>query len=365
MNRMKRVWTAIIAAALAGCGDDRPAVQPQGLTDATVSAISVTAGPPASGRSERRVFGNWNATCDNGHRCAAHSGLGTGSWLMVRLDAGPEARPEILVNMSAISGVAIRLVIDGQSQTLIGPKGDAVAFSVPPADVPATLVRLAAAREVTLVAPDFENDIPTDGASAALLWIDERQGRLGTVTALIRKGGRPASTVPPAPALPAVVAARAISQSGFGDEAQTLPAALEALPAVKACRAETSYNADISQAVMSARLDASTELWAVPCFSGAYNIGHDWYVTGPGGRNPRPATLASADGKPSSGTVNGGYSAATRTMTAFSKGRGVGDCGLASTWMWTGRAFVLTEESAMDECEGMPPDLWPTTWRTR
>ena len=365
MNRMTLVWTAIITATLAGCGDDSPAVQPQARTDATVSAIPVTAGPTASGRSERRVFGDWNATCDNGYRCAAHSGLGTGSWLMVRLDAGPDARPEILMNMSAISGVAIRLVIDGQSQTLIEPKGAAVAFSVPPADVPATLVRLAVAREVTLVAPDFENDIPTAGASAALLWIDERQGRLGTVTALIRKGDRPVATVPAAPALPAVAIAPVVSQSGFGDRAQTLPATLEALPAVKACRAETSYNAAISQAVMSARLDGSTELWAVPCFSGAYNIGHDWYVTGPGGRNPRPATLASADGKPSNGTVNGGYSAASRTMTAFSKGRGLGDCGLASTWTWTGRAFVLTAESAMEECEGMPSDLWPTTWRTR
>ena len=365
MNRMKLVWTAIIAAALAGCGDAGPAVQPERRTEATVPAIPVTAAATASGRAERRVFGDWNATCDNGLRCAAHSGLGTGSWLMVSLDAGPDARPEILMNLSAISGVAIRLVIDGRSQTLIGPKGDAVAFSVPPADVPATLVRLAAAREITLVAPDFENDIPTAGASAALLWIDEAQGRLGTATALIRKGERPAATVPPAPALPAVVAGRAISQSGFGDEAQTLPAALEALPAVKACRAETSYNADISQAVMSARLDASTELWAVPCFSGAYNLGHDWYVTGPGGRNPRPATLTAADGKPSNGTVNGGYSAASRTITAFSKGRGLGDCGVASTWTWTGRAFVLTEEAAMDECEGMPSDHWPTTWRTR
>lgn len=364
MNRMKLVWTAIIAAALAGCGDDRPAVQPQGRTDATISPVQVTAGATASGRSERRVFGDWNATCDNGHRCAAHSGLGTGGWLMVRLDAGPDARPEILMNMSTISGVAIRLVIDGQSQTLIEPKGDAVAFSVPPAGVPATLVRLAAAREITLVAPDFENDIPTAGASAALLWIDEAQGRLGTATALIRKGDRPASTVPPAPALPAVVAAPAVSQTGFGDEGQTLPAALEALPAVKACRAETSFNEDMSKAVMSARLNASTELWAVPCFMGAYNMGYDWYVTGPGGRNPRGAAL-SVDGETPNGAVNGAYDPDTRTIEAFNKGRGLGDCGVASTWTWTGRAFVLTREATMNDCEGIPSDAWPTTWRTR
>jgi hypothetical protein len=94
-------------------------------------------------------------------------------------------------------------------------------------------------------------------------------------------------------------------------------------------------------------------------------MGHDWYVTGPGGQDPRPATLASADGKPSNGTVNGGYSADTRTIDAFSKGRGLGDCGVASTWTWTGRTFVLTRESTMEDCEGIPADVWPTTWRTR
>lgn len=45
MNRMTLVWTAIIAAALADYGDDKPAVQPQGQTDATVSAISGVAMP--------------------------------------------------------------------------------------------------------------------------------------------------------------------------------------------------------------------------------------------------------------------------------------------------------------------------------
>ena len=362
---MKWIWTIAMAAALAGCGADNPEGAPEGRANADAVPPPVPAGDTPAARSDQRTFGDWTATCDNGQRCAAFSGRGTGSWLMVRFDAGPGARPEILMNMSAISGAGIRLVIDGQTQPLNTARDDAVAFSVPAADVEATLVRLAAARKITLAAPDFENDIPAAGASAALLWIDERQGRLGTTTALIRKGDRPASTVPVAPALPVIVAAAAISQTGFGDEVQTLPAGLEALPAVKACRAETSFNPDLGQAVMSARLDRSTELWAVPCFSGAYNIGHDWYVTGPGGKNPRPAALASADGTVSNGTVNGGFAAGSRTLTAFSKGRGLGDCGVASTWTWTGRAFVLTQESAMEDCEGMPSDLWPTRWRTR
>lgn len=358
---MRFIGTVAAALLLAGCGQDASSEAPARPAAAENGAVETS----APGQSASREFRDWRAVCDNGGRCMTYSGSGTGGWLAVRLDAGPDARPEILMDLSAISGVPIRLVIDGRSQALTAPAGDAVGFSVPAADVAATLARLAAASEIQLVAPDFDGEIPAAGASAAMLWIDERQGRLGTTTALIRKGDRPASTVPAAPALPVVAAAPAVSQTGFGDEDQTLPAALEALPAVKACRAETSFNEDISKAVMSARLDASTELWAVPCFSGAYNMGHDWYVTGPGGRNPRGAALSTENGEVSNGTVNGGYSAETRTISAFSKGRGLGDCGVASTWTWTGRAFVLTEESSMEDCEGMTADVWPTTWRTR
>lgn len=364
MDIMRSIWIAAVAAGLAACGGDDGSVAATGDKAEAPPAAQGSAAA-VTGRSESRAFSDWKAVCDNGGRCVAYSGLGTGGWLSIRMDAGPDARPEVLMDMSAISGVPVRLVVDGRSQPLTAPDGDAVGFRVPAAEAAATLTRLAAAREIRLVTPEFDGEIPTAGASAAMLWIDERQGRLGTTTALIRRGDRPAATVPPAPVLPQVTAAPAISQTGFGDEGQTLPAALEALPAVKACRAETSFNEDISRAVMSARLDASTELWAVPCFSGAYNMGHDWYVTGPGGRNPRPATLPSAAGEASQGTVNGGYDAATRTLSAFSKGRGLGDCGVASTWTWTGRTFVLTEESSMEDCQGMTAEFWPTTWRTR
>jgi hypothetical protein len=361
---MKSIWIATMAAGLAACGgDDRSAVAAGDQAEAPPAAKGSAAA--VTGRSERRVFSDWKAVCDNGGRCVTYSGLGTGGWLAIRMDAGPDARPEIVMDLSAISGVPIRLVIDGRSQTLTAAAGDSVGFKVPAADVTSTLARLAAAREIQLIAPEFDGEIPTSGASAAMLWIDERQGRLGTTIALIRKGDRPAATVPAAPVLPAIVAAPAISQTGFGDEGETLPAALEALPAVKACRAETGFSEDLTRAVISARLDASTELWAVPCFSGAYNVGHDWYVTGPGGRDPRAAALSTADGAVSNGAVNSGYDAGTRRIESFSKGRGLGDCGVASQWTWTGRNFVLTREAVMEDCEGITADAWPTTWRTR
>jgi hypothetical protein len=123
--------------------------------------------------------------------------------------------------------------------------------------------------------------------------------------------------------------------------------------------------------VMSARLDARTELWAVPCGSGAYNLTHNWYLTGPGGRDPRPAALIGTAGPgadpnmPDNSTVNGEYDPGSRTLSSFAKGRGIGDCGVQQTWTWTGQRFVLTMESTMGECAGVPSDFWPVAWRTR
>ncbi|MFN3669816.1 MAG: DUF1176 domain-containing protein [Brevundimonas sp.] len=358
--------TGILALAmlLAACGGDAPS-DPSVSARPQPEAGPIAASAAVASRSESRAFRDWRAVCDNGADCVAHAGSATSGWLMVRMNAGPDARPRILADLPEISGVALRLVIDGRSHALSAASGDAGGQTVPAAETAAVLSRLAAARDIRLVAPDFEAAVPTAGVSAALLWIDERQGRLDTVTALLRRGDRPASAVPAPPALPVVTAAPPVAQSGFGDSDQTLPAALEALPAVKACRAETAGQDWIQSAVMSARLDASTELWAVPCFSGAYNIGHDWYLTGPGGRAPRPAALASSNGETSAGTINGGYSPETRTLTAFARGRGIGDCGVAQTWTWTGRAFVLTTEAEMQDCQGIPADQWPTTWRSR
>jgi hypothetical protein len=315
--------------------------------------------------SEYKTFRDWIAVCDNGNACFAYGpgsdGLG---WLRVAIEPGSDARPEIAAGYwpdEAETTRAFALTIDGADYPMTLASNEPVAAEVPAAralDVARALANGGTAR----IGADHE--LSLSGAAAALLWIDERQGRVGTVTALRRPGARPASSVRAAPSLPMVTPAPAASQTGFGDQNQRLPAALEAVPAVAACRAETAEHW-VGKEVMSARLGDSTELWAVPCFAGAYNMGHDWYVTGPGGRDPRPARLASTSDESTAGTINGGYSPETRTITAFAKGRGVGDCGTASTWTWTGREFVLSHESAMQECWGVPPDYWPTTWRTR
>lgn len=357
-----RLLTLLAGLGLAACSPGEGAANPAGGQDAPgAEAATAAAGLP----SETRAFRDWIAVCDNGNACFAYGRGSEGmGWIRVAMEPGPDARPGVAAGYwpdGVGPGQSFALTIDGADYPMTLASNEPVAAEVPAARA-LEVVRALADGNTARIGAD--QALSLSGAAAALLWIDERQGRVNTVTALRRPGSRPASAVPSAPPLPVVTPAAAASQTGFGDKDQVLPAALEALPAVAECRAETAEHW-IAKEIMSARLDAATELWAVPCFAGAYNMGHDWYVTGPGGRDPRPAVLVSTSDEPTAGTINGGYSPESRTITAFAKGRGVGDCGTASTWTWTGRAFVLTSEMAMSECWGVPPDYWPSTWRTR
>lgn len=352
-----------------------------------IAAAVALAGSAQAQTSETREYRDWSVTCDNGNACFAFGfapEFGAG-WVRISMPPGPDARPEVAFGLWAedffrgrTTGAPpppVSLVIDGR--TFAGTVAEATGEDAPvgeiTTDARAAISAIAAGRTMEIHAGDVVS-ISTHGASAALLWIDERQGRLGTTTALLRRGGRPASSVPAPPPLPVLRAAPAEDQTGFGDDKQTLPAALAALPAVKDCLAESEYSDWLVQNVMSARLGPDAELWAVPCGAGAYNISHQWYVTGPGGADPRPAELLGSGGRrtgdaaevwPDNSTINGGYAPNERALVAFSRGRGIGDCGTAQTWLWTGRRFELQSEMSMGHCAGVPLDYWPTTWRTR
>lgn len=365
--------------AVAGCGDKDAAKTPgapQAAMPATATA-AIAAAPVLQIRSETKSFRDWSATCGNDGTCWAFGFAPefAAGWVRITLAPGPDAQPQILFgywpDSDAKGPGQIALTIDGRAfASAPSPEGEVdTPIGEIRTDARAAIDAMAQGKVMTIRGASTQ-DVSLHGAAAALLWIDEKQGRLNTPTALIRRGDRPASTVPVAPPLPTVTPAPAVDQAGFGDVNQRVPAALRARTEVGTCLKESAMPA-VSDMVMSARLDARTVLWAVPCGSGAYNVTHNWYLTGPDGRDARPAILAGTAGPgadpvmPDNSTVNGAYDPKTRTLSAFAKGRGIGDCGSAQTWTWTGDRFVLTQESTMGECAGVPSDLWPVAWRTR
>lgn len=369
---MMRGWLLATAAVLAACGAEPGAAKSEAAAGGGAPAQTATdAVQPAD-----RTFRDWLTGCDNGNDCVAFAGPvdGDPGWLRIAMAAGPEATPAVHVSLWEVDGAAdaaspLRLRVDAR-EFVIDPDPEMGADGVGRASGPAAadMVRaIAGARSLTVTRGSKSLTLSPAGAAASLLWIDERQGRVDTVTALRRRGERPASTVPAAPRLPVVAAAPAADQAGMpgADGGAALPAAFAALPAVRECRDNLNWNPDLFEAVSRDRLDAHTELWGVPCDAGAYNMMVRYWITGPGGSAPRAIALQGVSGDPDYVLTNPEYDPETRTLRQFAKGRGIGDCGTFQKWTWTGRSFVLSEEIGMGECWGVPLDLWPTRWRTR
>ncbi|MFC5342659.1 DUF1176 domain-containing protein [Brevundimonas staleyi] len=362
---MRVIALMAVAAVLASCGDGRTA-----KASGHPNAPGRDASAGAEETDNQHTFRDWLTACDNTGTCHAfgHATEGTG-WVRITMAAGPDAQPEVVVGFwpddGAFGGPVTARIDNVTFHGLIAATGeDALPVAIVDAELTRDMVdRIAQGQTMSLHAGSEGVTISLSGAAASLLWIDEHQGRLDTTTALFRKGARPAATVPAAMPRPRIVAAPAVSQAGYGDqEGQTLPAAIEALPAVVQCRAETAFNPDLQAVISSARLDANTILWSVPCGAGAYNLSNAYFTTTPAGTNPRRVTFPTASGEPRDQLVNAAYDPATRVIDAFNKGRGLGDCGLADSWTWTGRGFLLKSASEMSECWGVPSDYWPSSW---
>ncbi|WP_339931278.1 DUF1176 domain-containing protein [uncultured Brevundimonas sp.] len=312
-------------------------------------------------------FRDWRVACDNGGLCTAYTGNKghvTG-FVLITMPAGPDAAPDITVGVDPGE--------DGTGPVpRINDSGVPIAWSsLAPEDglgrvdgdgARALIAAMATARSMTLTGGEDDAPVSLSGLTQALSWVDRHQGRNQTPTALLLRGDRPETSVPPAPVLPLITAAPAVDQTGFG-VGVPVPPSVDAMPQIRSCRRDwpESSRPDLA---LSARLDASTELWGPNCFLAASHIGHLLYLTGPGGRDPRPLTPAGAL-EPTVDFVNAEYDPATRTLSQYLWAGGTGSAGQVQHWVWTGTTFALQSERATRDLWNIPARLWPTLWRTR
>ncbi len=339
---------------------EAPAAQPPAAASAVEPAAQNGAHPP----SVTREFRDWTATCDNTNHCVAFGSAEENmGFVMVSLAPGPDARPVVHMGGWGLQDGQgdVYAEIDGRryagKNSKMDEEGDVIAFRTPSAEL---LRDLGNGSFMALRRGDEKMKVSLGGAAAAFLWIDERQGRLGTTTALIRRGEKPASSVPAAPAAPRVTLAAAVPQNGLPQD--DLSPALLAHPKVKECLAATRIGERFEPNVEVARLASDKLLWSVPCGEGAYNFIQVYFITPADGTAPRLIDFPTAMGRHDE-LVNSRYDPKTRTLFAFGKGRGIGDCGRMGVWAWTGERFALLEEKEMPSCTAIPQDLWPSTWR--
>jgi hypothetical protein len=315
---------------------------------------ALAAVPNAPHPAEPKLFKDWTVGCDNGRACLAVAlRPDTGDpdqWLTVDLDrgSGAQARPSIEIDVEAPAGSGV--YADGRKLPVVLGTGKHSGSVASGAEALVAALRSATRLEIRDPAGKRLGLISPTGASAALLYMDDQQGRVGTVTALTRPGPRPASAVPPPPPYPVVHAApRSAKPPRRMAKADWVRLRLAACD---------DGDPDDGTPADFYRLDAAHSLASIPahCLSGAYNGASLLYVAGETGPW-RPAQYDypldnSGDDGPVALQFNADYDSRTGLLEMFMKGRGLNDCGTTEDYAWDGARFRLTYAGRMDECRG-------------
>ena len=313
--------------------------------------------------SEVRTFQDWSVACDNGLACEAIALLPPEEdweqWttLSFRRGAGANDRPVVMIqNVEQRPGA---LLIDGRPFPAAFSEGDD-GFTVR-GDEAALAAALRSAHGAEVQGADGANlgRISLAGASAAMLYMDDRQRRVGTTTALARPGRRPASAVPAPPPLPQIRIAPAPT-----DRPLTIDATL--LDPLRRRLECDEFDTRGPEAIETVQIATGITLVLVPCGSGAYNFSSVPVIARR--RGARVTTEVApfdsqwgiaAEGHPI--LVNPDWDPETRRLHEYSKGRGLGDCGTRADYAWDGTRFRLVHQEEMEECRGSLYYL--TTWR--
>lgn len=332
------------------------------LTTAALLAASPAA---AAGQAS---FKDWSAVCDNLNTCVAFAwpkDEGEIAWLRLERkgDAGAPVKAVIAVYAEddlVVGGGPWTLTIDGKAVPGLGtltPAQDGTGFWR--AEIPVTAGRplAIAARDGAVLTLNRKASVPITlslaGGGATMIWIDEQQARVGSPTALSRAAGRPSAVIAPVP--PTIAAGPVAPQTG-------LPAAVPA--SAMAVAGDCDDPAVAPPEAIIARLAPGLVLYAPVCSRGAYNAVYSLVLADERGRGARVIRLPQGFGAATiSDPMNIDYDPASRVLSSFSKGRGLGDCGDETQWVWDGQAFQVLIWRVMAECRGVPFDDWPTLFQ--
>jgi hypothetical protein len=320
-------------------------------------ALAAAAASPQPG--ELKTFRDWTVGCDNGRACQAVALIPESedgeNYLMLVIKRGPEAQARAELRWPAPDGPPRRatLAIDGRPVAQVS--GSALAIT------PALAAALAAggSAEVTTTPGGKIGDASLGGLAAAMRYIDDKQKRVGTDTALVAKGM--SKVVPPAPLLPVVTM----------PPADPRPPRTLSVARVTQLIGPDNAKCDYTTSKVDPeayRLDARTSLVTVvhPCGNGAYNYFSSAFLIDEAG-TVRVATYDTDKPKPKDGEnlglVNADYDPKSRRLTSFMKGRGLGDCGSGQDYVWDGTRFRLVEQTGMGECRGSVDYI--TIWRAQ
>ncbi len=332
---------------------------------ALLLAIGTAAASPYKDIRDTAVY------CSNGLKCdlslmAKGTPRGLYSVALSR-KSGPDTKIALVIRATSalVTSSDVVFLVDGE-EALRMPVAE---FDLYPDNYEYTAKEPDAGRKLFALIKDasslsvaFNTDGPSttgfslSGVAGAGLYMDEVQGRLDARDALVRVGGK---DTPPSPV-------RDIS--AFEDLPAVLRPDFEGEDGACAFFDKNRFKFGTGFAVS---LPDDVELYVLPCTDGgAYNQPYALYQISSGALSEVSLPTMTDEGPSTiSGATNVDWDQPTKTLTAFDKGRGIGDCGAFDKWKLRdapGEAsFALLESRAKDECDGTGeggPETWPLLW---
>jgi hypothetical protein len=340
-----------------------------------LAVLALILGAAAAGAARaddpERTFQDWQVTCDNLRTCVAFGFSAEDSenpsYLRIARGGGANAAASVSITTNIVASDnpgsgPWTLLVDSRAVpgvTLQHAPGDVgQRASLSPAQATALLAAIRNGRSLQVRAgATTVAEISLSGSAAALLNMDDRQRRVGTTTALIGPGPRPAAGILPVPAAPVVVRGRIPQQTAIPRRPPR---------SVLAQRHDCDPAGGLEgREAQTWRLGPNLVLWSLPCTGGAYNVG-DQYVladnAGGGARRVRFPLPPGSENPTEETPVNSEFNPANATIVDFAKARGLGDCGTSTSWTWDGSAFRLLRQTAMSQCRAVVDSDWPTTF---
>ena len=329
-------------------------------------SAAAAAGAPAVIPAQTVTFKDWIVGCDNGLACQAVAlvpdNLPTDALtLAVRRSVGSAGELAIEIAGFAPAVGGYRILVDSRpvNSGTIAVGADAIRITGLDATKLARAMARGRAFRLTDQSGAVIGQVSLSGATAALRAIDSAQGRAGSRGAIVAMGRR-ATPAKRNTQVPLILAGR-IQPSAMLPDTAALVALSESSPCAKE-RVGATQDAAFS-------LGATKALVLLNCGAGAYNASAGAYI---GKRDDagkwtfNPASFDYAPNRLTGGSdtallVDATWDSATQTISSFSKGRGIGDCGTSEDYVWDGASFRLVKARVMDQCRGSTD--WIPVWR--
>ena len=307
----------------------------------------------ALAHAEVFIFKDWAVSCDNTRGCEAAGFRADGSdskpvmlWIARAAGAGAPVRARLKVETASGARTGpFRLVVDEKTRLAEPLDGDL--------DAAAFARALPALLERSSVEVDFDSErytLSLNGLKAALLKMDDLQGRIGTRGALVRKGPRDEHDVPGP--LPPFTPHPAPNFALKSTDAALLKLILPTLAAD--CNVALSDGVDSADVAIH-RVSDGQVIVLRECQRGTFQSGYAaWLVDDKPPYGARRLEYPQADGSSRPLAMNVQWEGNGGSLRSISKGRAENDCGGDAFWTWTGRALELYNAHEAPLCRGMP-----------